>query len=170
MSGLENCRGIVRTLIDDAEVTLAFYGSIVYLSVVSSLGSQATPPPPRVAIGSTAAAASVLYVAHVFAAIVPRAARAGRLKPSELGVALRHDLPLLACALVPIIPLLLAALNALSFDDGYRLSVRLTMALLFGLAVALGRRDGLPWPRAAAAGVIIISIAGIMIWLESLVH
>ena len=29
-------------------------------------------------------------------------------------------------------------------DTGYRLAVRLTIALLFGLAVTLSRRDGLP--------------------------
>lgn len=160
----------MRTLMDEAEVTLAFYGSIVYVAVVSSLGSQSPPPPPTVAIGSTVAAASVLYAAHVFAAMVPRAARAGRLHARDLGAALGHDLPLLACALVPITPLLLATGNAVSYDVGYRLSVRLTMALLFALAVALGRREGLPWPRAAAASFVIIGLTAILIWLESLVH
>jgi hypothetical protein len=160
----------VRRLIDDAEVTLAFYGSIVYLAVVSSFGSQRTPPSPTVAIGSTVAAASVLYVAHVFAAIVPQAARAARLHADDLRAALRHHLPLLACVLVPVSPLALSVWNVLPFDVGYRVSVRLTMALLFALAVSIGRRDGLTWPRAAAAGVVIICVTGILIWLESLVH
>ena len=45
-----------------------------------------------------------------------------------------------------------------------------TIALLFGLAVALGRRDGLSWTRALVAGAVIIAIAVVVIWLESHVH
>jgi hypothetical protein len=156
--------------VDDSAVALAFYGSIVYLAVVSSLGSQADPPPPSEAIASTVAAASVLYVAHVFAAIVPQVARAGRLHVRRLGEAMRHDMPLLLTALVPITPLCLAAVRWVSSGTGYRLGVRLTMAMLFGFAVGLGRRDGLSWPRSTIAGIAIVAVMTILIWLESRVH
>jgi hypothetical protein len=114
--------------------------------------------------------ATVLFIAHAFAAIVPRAARAGRLHRHHLLDVLRHDAPLLVTCAVPVIPLALAAWDAVSVDTGYRLSVRLTIGLLFALAVMLGRRDGLPWSRAIGAGVAIIAVATVIIWLESHVH
>jgi hypothetical protein len=42
--------------------------------------------------------------------------------------------------------------------------------MLFGLAVTLGRREGLGWGRALAAGAVIIAVTTVVIWLESLVH
>jgi hypothetical protein len=160
----------LRTLIDDTEVTLAFYGSIVYLAIVSAFGSQREPPSPAVAISAIVATASVLYIAHVFAALVPRAARHGRLHRAHLASALRHDLPLLLSAVVPAIPLGLAAAGAISVSSGYRFGVRLTLASLFGLAVLLSRRDGLSWSRAFTAGLVIIALTTVVIWLESNVH
>jgi hypothetical protein len=161
---------IRRRYLDDIEVTLAFYGSIVYLAVVSSLGSQPDPPSAVIAISAVVATATVLYIAHVFAALVPKIARAGRFHGADLRRALTHDVPLLLYGLVPIAPLALAAADVVALDTGYRLSVRLTIALLFWLAVSLGRRDGLTWPRSLVAGVIIILIAVAVIWLESQLH
>ena len=156
--------------IDEEEVTLAFYGSIVYLAVVSSLGAQRPPPVPTVAIGAVVSTATVLFLAHAFAALVPRAARAGRLHRHHLSEALRHDAPLLVTCVVTLIPLVLAATHAVDDTLGYRLSVRLTIALLFVLAVTLGRREGLPWIRALGAGAAIIAVTTVIIWLESHVH
>lgn len=160
----------IRRWVDDTEISLAFYGSIVYLAVVSALGSQTLPPSPAGAISAVVASGSVLYVAHVFAALVPRAARAGRLHRGDLLAALRHDAPLLASLVVPVTPLLLATWGVLSVGTGYRLSVRVTIGMLFVLAVTLSRRDGLPWGRAIVAGIVIIAIAVAVIWLESRVH
>jgi hypothetical protein len=156
--------------IDEEEVTLAFYGSIVYLAVVSSLGAQRPPPRPTVAIGAVVSTATVLFIAHAFAALVPRAARAGRLHRHHLVEVLRHDAPLLVTCAIPVIPLALAASKALAIDTGYRLSVRITIALLFGLAIMLGRRDGLAWSRAVGAAAAIIAVTAVIIWLESHVH
>jgi hypothetical protein len=156
--------------LDDVEVTLAFYGSIVYLAVVSALGSQSGPPAPEIAISAIGATATVLYIAHVFAALVPKAARAGRLHWADLRRAMTHDVPLLLSALVPIAPLAVAAAGIVALDTSYRLSVRLTIALLFWLAVSLSRRDGLSWMRSLVAGVVIISISVAVIWLESRLH
>ena len=160
----------LRTLIDDTEVTLAFYGSIVYLAIVSAFGSQREPPDPTVAISAIVATATVLYVSHVFAALVPRAARHGRLHRAHLANALRHDLPLLLSVVVPLIPLGLAATGAISVDSGYRAGVRLTLAALFGLGVSLSRRDGLSWSRALTASAVIIAVTILVIWLEAHVH
>jgi hypothetical protein len=158
------------TLIDDIEVTLAFYGSIVYLAVVSALGSQEQPPSPTAAASTVVASGSVLYLAHVFASLVPRAARAGKLHGHDLRAALGHDAPLLVSLVVPVVPLLLAAWDVLSVETGYRFSVRLTISMLFTLAVSLSRRNGLPWKRAVIAGLVIIAIAVGVIWLEAHVH
>jgi hypothetical protein len=158
------------SFLDDVEVTLAFYGSIVYLALVSSLGSQSDQPAPAVAISALVATATVLYIAHVFAALVPKAARAGRLHWVDLRRALAHDVPLMLSVLIPVAPLSLAGAGVLSLDTAYRLSVRVTIALLFGLAVSLSRRDGLSWARSLVAGVIIIAIAVGVIWLESRLH
>lgn len=160
----------LRSLIDDTEVTLGFYGSIVYLAIVSAFGSQREPPDPTVAISAVVATATVLYIAHVFAALVPQVARQGHLRGSHVARALRHDVPLFVSVVVPVIPLGLAATGAISVETGYRLGVRLTLALLFGLAVMLSRRDGLSWKRAIVAAVVIISVTIIVIWLESHVH
>ena len=155
---------------DDVEVTLTFYGSIVYLAVVSALGSQSVPPPPQVAISALVATATVLYMAHVFAGLVPKAARAGRLLGADFRAALAHDTPLLLSALVPIAPLALAAWGAVDLETAYRLGVRLSIALLFVLAVSLSRREGLSWGRALVAALLIIGIAIVVITLESRVH
>ena len=48
--------------------------------------------------------------------------------------------------------------------------MRLTLVLLFVLAVMLSRRDGLAWNRAFAAGAVIIVVTIVVIWLESQVH
>ena len=159
-----------RAPIDDTQVTLAFYGAIVYLAVVSALESQTPAPAPTAAISAVVATASVLYMAHVFTALVPKSARAGRLHPPDLRAALRHDLALLVSAVVPLVPLGLAARDVVSIETGYRASVRLTLAMLFALAVMLSRQDGLRWKRALAAGVVIISVTVGVIWLESQVH
>ena len=157
-------------MIDDTEVTLAFYGSIVYLAIVSAFGAQQVSPDPTVAISAVVAAASVLYIAHVFAALVPRVARQGHLRGRDVAESLRHDLPLLVSVVVPALPLALAAAGAIAADTAYRLGVRLTLALLFGLAVMLSRRDGLGWNRAIVAGGVIIALTIVVIWLEANVH
>ena len=87
----------------------------------------------------------------MFAALVPRAARKGQLHRADLAAGLLHDVPLLLSVIVPVIPLLLASWEIVTVDTGFRLSVRLTIVLLFGLAVTLSRRDGLSgsgrsWP------------------------
>jgi hypothetical protein len=160
----------LRTLIDDTEVTLAFYGSIVYLALVSAFGARSVVPQPRVAITALVSTATVLYIAHVFAAAVPKAARRGQLHGGDLAAALRHDVPLLLSVVVPTIPLLLAAWDVVTVDTGFRLSVRLTLVMLFGLAVTLSRRDGLSWKRSIVAGVVIIAIAVVVNWLEAQIH
>ena len=157
-------------MIDDTEVTLAFYGSIVYLALVSALGAQSAVPQPRVAITALVSTATVLYIAHVFAAAVPKAARRGQLHGADLAAALRHDIPLLVSVVVPTIPLLLASWGVVAVDTGFRLSVRVTLVLLFGLAVTLSRRDGLSWRRSVVAGLVIVAIAIVVIWLEAQIH
>ena len=156
-----------RRYVDDSEVSLAFYGAIVYLALVAVLAAEEHPPPPTEAIAGVVLTASVLYIAHVFSALVPRAARAGRLHAPHLFHALRHDLPLLATVIVPVVPLLLGIWGVVADDTAYRLSIRLTLALLFVLAVLLSRRDGLSWKRSVVAGAIIIAVAVVVIWLEA---
>jgi hypothetical protein len=159
-----------RRRIDETEVTLATYGSVIYLSVVSVLAADDGPAHPSVAIGAVVATATVLYVTHVFTGLVPRVAKAGRLHAADLTHALQHDVPLLLSAVVPVVPLLLAEWETISVETAYRLSIRVTIGLLFGLAVTLGRREGLGWGRALAAGAVIIAVTTVVIWLESLVH
>lgn len=165
----EASRSRYRRRIDETEVTLATYGSVIYLSVVSILEADG-PSHPSVAIGAVVTAATVLYVTHVFTALVPRVAKAGRLHAADLTRALRHDVPLLLSAVVPVVPLLLATWDVISVEAAYRLSVRVTIGLLFALAVTLGRRDGLGWGRALVAGFVIIGVTFVVIWLESQVH
>jgi hypothetical protein len=160
----------LQSLIDDTEVMLAFYGSIVYLALVSALGAQHEQPAPMAAISTIVATATVLYIAHVFAALVPKAARAGRMRPPDVAAGLRHDAPLLVTAIVPVVPLALATWGVVAVDTGYRLSVRISIAMLFGVAVSLGRRDGLGWARALTAGLVIVAAAIVVIFLESHVH
>jgi len=137
---------------------------------VSPFGSQREQPDPTVAINAMVATATVLYIAHVFSALVPRVARQGNLHGRDVARVLRHDVPLLTSVVVPTIPLVLAETGTISVETGYRLGVRLTLALLFTLAVTLSRRDGLAWNRALAAGAVIIAVTIVVIWLESHVH
>jgi hypothetical protein len=106
----------------------------------------------------------------MFAALVPLIARQGTLHRRDVVRVLSHDVPLLVSAVVPTLPLVLAASGMISVESGYRLGVRLTLASLFTLAVMLSRRDGLAWSRALAAGAVIIAVALVVIWLESHVH
>ncbi len=116
------------------------------------------------------ATATVLYIAHVFSALVPRVTRQGNLHGRDVARVLRHDVPLLTSVVVPTIPLVLAETGTISVETGYRVGVRLTLALLFTLAVTLSRRDGLAWIHALAAGAVIIAVTIVVIWLESHVH
>jgi hypothetical protein len=154
----------------DSQVGLAFYGCIVYVAVVAALASQADQPHALSAISAVVATASVLYVAHVFSSVVPKAARAGRLHPDDLVHALRHESPLLASVTVPAAPFLLVLLGAVTLPTAYRLSVRLTLTMLFALTVALSRRDGLGWRRSILSGVVIIVVTIAITWLETHVH
>jgi hypothetical protein len=154
----------------DTEIGLAFYGCIVYVAVVAALEGQARPPGPASAMAAVIAAACVLFVAHVFAALVPKAARAGRLHPRDLAHATRHDAPLLLAVIVPILPFVLALSNVLEPQAAYRLSVRLTLALLFVLTIALSRSEGLGWVRSIVSGVAIIVVTVAITWLETHVH
>jgi hypothetical protein len=52
----------LRSLIDDTEVTLAFYGSIVDLAIVSAFGSQREPPNPMVAISAVIIAVTIVVI------------------------------------------------------------------------------------------------------------
>jgi hypothetical protein len=66
--------------------------------------------------------------------------------------------------------LALAAWGVISIETSYRASVRLTIVMLFVLAVSLGRRDGLSWRRALLAGFAIIAVTLVVIGLESRLH
>jgi hypothetical protein len=156
--------------VGDTEVGLAFYGCIVYVAVVAALESQSPPPGPASAISAVVASASVLFVAHVFAALVPKAARAGRLHPRDVAHAVRHDAPLLLSVIVPTLPFVLALSNVVEVETAYRLSVRLTLAMLFVLTVALSRSAGLGWLRALLSGAVIIVVTVAITWLETHVH
>ena len=156
--------------VDDVEITLVFYGSIIYLAVVAALGAQTTPPPPHVAIGTLVATATVLYMAHVFTELVPHMARKGGLHGRDLTHALARQVPLLVTVIVPIAPLALAAWGVLDVDTGYTLGVRLAIVLLFLLAFSVSRRNGLSRGRALLAALAIIAIAIVVITLESMIH
>jgi hypothetical protein len=142
----------------------------VYVAVVAVLEAQAVSTPAAPAISAVLATASVLYAAHVFAALAPKAARAGRLHADDLLHTMRHDSPLLVVALVPIAPLLLALWSLIALETAYRLSVRLTMGALFILAVALSRREGLGWRRSIVSSVLILVVTIAIAWLETQVH
>jgi hypothetical protein len=154
----------------DTHVGLAFYGAIVYVAVVAALEAQHEPPDSMSAIGAVVATASVLFVAHVFAALVPKTARAGRLHPADLAQSLRHDSPLIITVVVPVIPFVLSLSNVVELETAYRLSVRCTLAMLFGLTVALSRSEGLGWVRAALSGAVILCVTITITWLETHVH
>lgn len=156
--------------VEDTHVSLAFYGSIVYLAVVSSLGSQDEPPGAGEGTSALIGTAVALYVAHVFASLVPSAARSGRLRGRNVAASLRHATPLMISVIVPVVPLVLADVDVMRIDTAYRISVRITLVMLFGIAVVLSLQDGLSWRHAitAAGAIILVSLA--VIWLESRAH
>ena len=162
--------GVPPTATTDAAVGLALYGSITYAAVVAALGAQQIPPRAGPAISAVAATASVLYVAHVFASLAPQAARAGRLRAHDLARGLAHDSALLVSAAVPAGPFVLALTDRIAITTAYAASVRLTMAMLFIVTVALGRRDGLGWARSTVSGVAIVATTVLITWLETHVH
>ena len=159
----------LRRLVHDAAVTRAFYGSVVYASVVTVMAAEAQQPSARRAIAAVVGTALILYVAHGFSELVPRIVHAGRLTRGDLAHVAVAELPLLIVALVSIAPLAAAASGVVDLSSGYRLSVGLTVAALFVLAIAFCVRDGLSWSRSLVAALAIVAATAVVIYLEALV-
>ena len=165
---LARVKADVRDWVSDAAVTRAFYASVVYAAVVTVYASDLTDRPPVIeAMWAVAATAAILFLAHGFAEYVPMIAHAGRASLRDLRTVLWHESPLLVAALVPIVPLALARVGAISSSAGYEWSVRLTLVGLFLLASGLSRRDGLSWKRSIGAGLAILIVTSLLILLEA---
>jgi len=153
----------------DAAVTRAFYGAVVNVAVVTVFAAESLQPPPARAIGGVIVSAVILFIAHGFAELVPKIARAGRLTSADLWTVGVDEFPLLAVAAIPIVPLALGATGVLDQSAAYRLSVGVTLLALFLLAIGLCRREGLPWGRTLAAGFAILAGTSLVIYLEALI-
>jgi hypothetical protein len=153
----------------DEAVTRAFYGAVVNVAVVTVFAAESLQPPPAKAIGGVVVSAVILFIAHGFAELVPRIARSGRLTRSDLRTVSVDEFPLLAVAVIPIVPLALGAMGALDQSAAYRVSVGVTLLALFLLAIGLCRREGLSWGRTFAAGLAIAAGTSLVIYLEALI-
>jgi hypothetical protein len=159
----------LRRWIHDAAVTRAFYGSVVYASVVTVMAAEDQQPPAQTAMAAVVGTALILYVAHGFSELVPRIVHAGRLTGGDLAHVAAMEVPLLLVALVPILPLAAASIGVLDLSTGYRWSVGLTVGALFVLAIAFCVRDGLSWSRSLVAALSIVAATAVVIYLEALV-
>lgn len=157
----------LRRWVRDAAVTRAFYASVVYAAVVTVYAAEAIQPPVGKAIGGVIASAVILFIAHGFAEVVPRVVHAGRLTGPDVRAVGRSEAPLLVVAVVPLAPLVMAALDVVPDSTAFLWSILVTLGALFVIAIALCRRDGLSWWRSVLAGGTILAVTSMVVVLEA---
>ena len=119
------------------------YGTVVYLAVVVLLEEdQATA---LEAIDILLATGIVFWLAHVYAHLVPQLAAAGRLTFGPFLKTASQQLGILSVAVIPIVPLALAAINVMPLATAYKVAEAAGLLALGTFALRQARRAGLSW-------------------------
>jgi hypothetical protein len=148
----------------------AIYGTIVATAVIAGLSED-----PDVSswdmVAGTLGTTIVFWIAHVYARILgERAHRGARPTFEQVRLVSRTEWPMVESGVLIAAPSVLAALGLWSRDFGAELAVALGVAILFGIGLLFGRREGVGWPGALLAATVNGLLGAVIVVLKTLVH
>lgn len=145
------------------------YGTIVALAVLVA-GARAFPQEAGHIALLVVATTVVLWLAHVYAHGLGRSlARDRRLTLAELRDVARHEWAIVEAALLPAIPLLLAALGVVSTHFAVWLALGTGLAVLAAEGLLFARVERLGWLGTVAVVSVNLALGVFLIALKLLV-
>lgn len=151
------------------DYTAAIYGTIVVASVIAALGHEHVAA--GTVAGSVVSTAFVFWLAHTWAAgTAERVASGGHLSRRRMAEIARHEWPMVESALLPLLPIALAAAGAWSDQTGTDVALAIVVAQLFAWGLVVGRRTYDRWPAALLSGVVHGAFGVLLVLLKALVH
>jgi hypothetical protein len=142
-------------------------GTIVAAGVLTASAADEHPQAFDVALYMVATV-FVLWLAHGWAHGLGR--RAAGADEHGLGVGLRHELPVLESALVPLLALALASAAGDTDENAIMIAAWACVAELGVFGAGIARREGLSTFRIATTAVGCAALGVAMIALKSFVH
>ena len=151
-------------------IAAAIYGQILVTAVVAALSED-----PAAAIGylllSAATTVLVLWIAHVYAAVIAQGIHLERrMEGADLRAVAVTELPMLTTAIPTLAILLLGVLGVFSRNTTVSLAVGAGVVTLVGWGVFFGRTAGESWLSAASSGAINGSLGLVIVALKAIVH
>ena len=151
------------------DYTAAIYGTIVVAGVIAALGHEHVAA--GTVAGSVLSTALVFFLAHTWAAgTSERVAAGGHLSRRRMAEIARHEWPMVESAVLPLLPVVLAAAGAWSDQTGIDLALAIVVLQLFAWGLAVGRRTYDRWPAALLSGVVHGAFGVLLVLLKALVH
>jgi hypothetical protein len=143
------------------------YGCIIYLAVLAVLSEERPPPTDGETAIVLLTTATVYWVAHVYAHIVPFLALG---RPTHLRRSMVLELPVLAAVVVPLVPIALHAVGLFSDRLVFELATGSTLVVLFVTVLLLGRKGGRTWVSALTAGGAVLVSGLLVVALKAALH
>jgi hypothetical protein len=146
------------------------YGTVLAVAVVTAVSGDDSATASYV-LGGVLATAVVFWLADTYAVTLQlRLRRSGASLPADVRTAAVQEAALLEAAILPSVPLVLAALGVLGRDSGILLAQLVGLAELFFSGYGVARVLGQPQLKAIASGVFCLALGALMIVLKAAVH
>jgi zona occludens toxin (predicted ATPase) len=146
------------------------YGAVLAVAVVTAVSSDHSARAAFV-LGGVLITAIVFWLAHTYAVTLQnRLSRSGRSVWADARAAAMHEATLLEAAILPSVPLLLAALDVLQRDTGILLAQLVGLAELFVSGYAVARVLEQPQLKAIASGGFCLALGAVLILLKAALH
>ncbi|MBB2969513.1 MULTISPECIES: hypothetical protein [Leifsonia] len=157
-----------RTLLGHIGTPAAIYGTIVYASVVAatSIGLKESSSAWQVLIFAVVSVV-VFWVAHVYSTALGSHGHADHLRDrirDSIRQALKESSGMLEAAVVPSIPLLLAAFGVMTTDTGISIALWVAVVMLALLGYLVLWLRARPW-WACITAALISALLGILVIL-----
>lgn len=163
--------GIQRRLWRHWGTPASIYGTIVYASVVAAASGQDDDQASAVRLLVFSLVSIVVFwLAHVYSTALGfhgDAARLGDRVSASIGYALRESGGMLEAAVVPSVPLLLAALGVLPPDLGVGLALWLAVVMLAVLGYSVFLMRGRPFLVCLTGALVTAAFGVVVILLKS---
>jgi hypothetical protein len=152
------------------EAVSAIYGAILVTAVIAALSEYKGADPVEL-LGAAIDTSIVFWLAHVYAEYVgERAATDDPARWHNLAELLARELPMVAAALIPILALLLGAVDAVGRDTAVTLALGAGVLELFAGGFIAGRHERAgPW-RPLIGGLLNAGLGAFIVLLKVLVH
>jgi hypothetical protein len=120
------------------------------------------------ALGLLFGTALVLLLVHTYSAYMAVRLIAGhRLGPVGRRLVLRDNAPVSAAVVVPAVAFVLAALDVVSLETAFRVSIAFCLLALAVLGLLEARASGVGWPRSVASAAVAGGIGLLVVLVEA---